>query len=366
MSDGDFVEERAEGTVVESGGFDRWERLRESELAVVVATTVVVVVFPWLFARAPVVSDVLDGYQSLASLVLIWGIFAMGFNLLLGYVGLLSFGHAVFWGGAAYAAGVFSSTVSGSPVLMVVAGTVFAVLMAWVLGVVSLRRGGIYFAILTLAFGQMAYYLALGPFATVTGGENGFTTVQTGDLLGTFRLASPPPAFEVLFGNWMYVFVGTLTVASVAVAYRILHSPYGLVFKAIRENEQRAEFVGLNVWRYKLMAFVLSGAFAGVAGSLFVVHGGYVPLESLYWTTSGEVVVMAVLGGVGSLFGPLLGAGVYLYVENIVSGYPAYGAYWHLILGLVFVVVVVLFPRGIWGILATLTSPLKRLVAREE
>ena len=366
MSDGDFVEERTDGTVVESEGFDLWERLKESELAVVAVTAAIVVVFPWLFARAPVVSDVLDGYQSLASLVLIWGIFAMGFNLLLGYVGLLSFGHAVFWGGAAYAAAIFSSTVSGSPVLMVVVGTVSAALMAWVLGFVSLRRGGIYFAILTLAFGQMAYYLALGPLANLTGGENGYTTVETGELLGTFRLASPPPAFDVLFGNWLYVFVGVLTVVSVAVAYRILHSPYGLVFKAIRENERRAEFVGLNVWRYKLMAFVLSGAFAGIAGSLFVVHGGYVPLESLYWTTSGEVVVMAVLGGIGSLFGPLLGAGVYLYVENIVSGYPSYGPYWHLILGLVFVAVVVLFPRGIWGIFTGASSRLKRLVESEE
>src|SRR6056297_4322505 len=128
------------GRLVEPRELPVWSWFGSDERTLVGITTLAVVLFPWLFVRAPVVSGVLDGYQSLASLVLIWGIFAMGFNLLLGYVGLLSFGHAVFWGGAAYAAGVFSSTVSGSPVLMVVAGTVFAVLMAWVLGFVSLRR----------------------------------------------------------------------------------------------------------------------------------------------------------------------------------------------------------------------------------
>jgi len=173
----------------------------------------------------------------------------------------------------------------------------------------------------------------------------------------------------VLLGEWLYVFVAVFTVAAIAVAYRILNSPYGTVFRAIRENEQRAEFVGLNVWRYKLMSFVLSGAFAGVAGSLFTIHGNYVPLQSLYWTESGEIVIMTVLGGVGSLFGPIFGAGLYLYVENIVSGMETlnvpftdivlvsnFGVYWHILLGLVFVVVVVGFPRGIWGMLEDLTG----------
>jgi branched-chain amino acid transport system permease protein len=125
-----------------------------------------------------------------------------------------------------------------------------------------------------------------------------------------------------------------------------------MVFRAIRENEQRAEFVGLNVWRYRLMSFILSGLFAGIAGSLFTIDGSYVPLSSLYWTESGEVVIMTVLGGTGSLFGPMVGAGVYLYVENIVSGgHPVdfIAPFWHLILGLVFVVVIWTFPRGIWG-----------------
>jgi branched-chain amino acid transport system permease protein len=343
------------GTFVESDSVSVWERVGHSERSIVALAVLVVAIFPWLFVRAPVVSDLLRGYQSLASLILIWGIFALGFNLLLGYTGLLSFGHAAFWGGAAYAAGIFSASVSGSPVLMVLFGTLFAVLLAWILGFISLRRGGIYFSILTLAFGQMAYYLALSPLQGLTNGENGFTDVTVGNLFGfldafsafeSIPLGTPVP----LLGDWLYVFVGAVTVLCVAAVVRILHSPYGLVFKAIRENEQRASFVGLNVWRYKLMAFILSGAFAGVAGSLFVVHGSYVPVESLKWTTSGEIVIMTVLGGVGSMVGPMLGAGLYLYVENVVSGDPAIQPYWHLILGLIFVAVIALFPEGIWGI----------------
>ncbi|WP_158057304.1 branched-chain amino acid ABC transporter permease [Halorussus halophilus] len=370
------------GAVVErtEREFPSWERIKESELFVIGVTTLVVAIFPWVFADAPVISGVLNGYRDLATLMLIWGIFAMGFNLLLGYTGLLSFGHAAFWGGAAYAAGVFSSQVSSSPLLIILAGTVFAALLAWILGFISLRRGGIYFAILTLAFGQMAYYLALSPLSEITNGENGFTAVEIGPLLGTFDLRYPVPVLDGLLGTWKYVLVGVMTILCVAAAYRILLSPYGMVFRAIRENEQRAEFVGLNVWRYKLMAFIISGAFAGIAGSLFTIHGAYVPLQSLYWTASGEVVIMAVLGGVGSLFGPLLGAGLYLYVENIISGVQkltlpftgpnewiqltsepvvlieGFGAYWHLILGLVFVAVIVLFPRGIWGLLEDIVA----------
>jgi len=365
--------------------FPSWERVRESELFVIGITTVALAVFPWLFARAPVISGVLQGYQDLATLIVIWGIFAMGFNLLLGYTGLLSFGHAAFWGGAAYAAGVFSTYVSSSPLLIILAGTAFAALLAWVLGFVALRRGGIYFAILTLAFGQMAYYMALSPLAGITGGENGYTGVELAPLLGSFFLQYPVPGLDWLVGTWTYVLVGVVAVVCVAVANRILPSPYGMGFRAIRENERRAEFVGLNVWRYKLMAFVISGTLAGVAGSLFTIYSAYVPLQSLYWTASGEVVIMAVLGGVGSLFGPILGAGLYLYVENVVSGVQqltlpftgpgeyvtlvqdpvvlveGFGAYWHLILGLVFVAVIVLFPRGIWGLFEDAAGAVRRL-----
>ncbi|WP_327051744.1 branched-chain amino acid ABC transporter permease [Halomicrococcus gelatinilyticus] len=364
MTDGTADPPAEEGSaVVEPGAIPVWSWFGSDERSLVGITTLAVVLFPWVLVRAPVVSNVLDGYQSLTSLILIWGIFALGFNLLLGYVGLLSFGHAVFWGGAAYAAGIFSAQVSGSPILVVLFGTLFAVVLSVMLGVITLRRSGIYFSILTLAFGQMAFHLAVSPLSGLTNGENGFTNVAVGNLFGFLDLFGPTESVPLstplpVIGDWMYLFVGTITVLTVVAIARILHSPYGLVFKAIRENEQRAEFVGLNVWRYKLMAFVLSGAFAGTAGSLFVVQGGYVPIQSLDWTTSGEIVVMTVLGGAGSMVGPMLGAGIYIYVENVVSGYAVVQPYWHLILGLVFVVVVVLFPDGIWGIPGTVREKL--------
>jgi len=322
----------------------RWSKFRDREFSTVILMAIGVLVFPFIF------NNVLNGYNQLAALILIWGIFAVGFDILLGYTGLLSFGHAVFWGGSAYAAGIFSASVSSEPILVILAGTVFAILLAWVVGFLSLRRGGIYFAILTLTFGQMAFYLAASPLAFLTNGENGFTSVDIGPVLGVLDLhAELPGVLGMLPGNTLYLFVGVIAIVSVAAANRILHSPYGIVFRAIRENERRAEFVGLHVWRYKLMAFIISAAFAGIAGSLFAIESNYVPLNSLYWTASGEVVIMTVLGGVGSLFGPLFGAGVYLYIEFIVSGMDVIGPFWFLILGSVFVLVIVLFPEGVWG-----------------
>ena len=347
---------------------ERLQQFREREATVIGLTAIGVALFPWIFARAPVISDLLLGYQNLAALMLIWAIFAIGFDLLLGYTGLLSFGHAAFWGGSAYVAGIVSLRVSSDPIVMVAAGTIFAVLFAWMLGYLSLRRGGIYFSILTLAFAQMLYYMSAAPLAPLTGGENGLTGIDVSPLFGSFHLESELPMLAgELLGTWMYAFVGVITVAAVGIAYRILNSPYGMVFRAIRENEQRAKFVGLNVWRYKLMAFIVSAGFAGIAGSLFTIHGSYVPLQSLFWTESGEIVIMVVLGGTASLFGPILGAGLYLYIENIVSGIQQlqvpftdivlindFGTYWHLLLGLIFVVVIWTAPRGLWGGLSDL------------
>ena len=331
----------------------RWTTMVGEEATIVVFTIVGVAVFPYLFVRAPVIGELLNGTQDLAGLILVWGIFALGFDLLLGRTGLLSFGHAALWGAGAYAAGWFIVNVTAAPIPALVVGVVVAVLLAWVLGWLSLRRGGIYFAILTLAFAQMIYFIALGPAAEITGGDNGLTGVVPGALFGIFDLGSELPSVAgMLLGTWMYVFIAVILVLSVAAILRILNSPYGTVFRAIRENEQRAKFVGLNTWRYRLMAFVLSGTFAGIAGALFAIHGQYVPLSSLYWQTSGEIVIMTVLGGVGTLFGPLLGAGLYLYVEIIVGNghpFPWLVPYWHLVLGLVFVAVVVLLPEGIWG-----------------
>ena len=334
----------------------RARALAGHDAAVFVGTVVALLVFPYLLIDglgmvADVVGMRIGGYEGLASLVLIYGIVVIGFNLLLGYTGLLSFGHAAFFGTAAYTAGIFSAQVSGSPLLMVVVGTAVATLLAWPIGFLSIRRSGVYFAVLTLTFGQMLYFYALGPGAWLTDGDNGFSNVQVGELFGTLDLGSHVP----FLGTWMYVFVAVFTVLAVIAAARILNSPYGLIFKALGENEQRVSFVGLDVFRYKLMAFIISATFAGVGGSLFVIHETYIhPTTGLYWITSGDFVIMTVLGGTGTLVGPVFGAFVFEYISNVLSGVSlpvigAIGSLWRLILGAVFVIVVWWLPEGIYG-----------------
>jgi len=350
---------RSDGGAVapgEASVLDRARALAGRDGAAIVGTIVALIVFPYLLIDGlgmlgDLIGYRIGGYEGLASLVLIYGIVVIGFNLLLGYTGLLSFGHAAFFGTAAYAAAIFSAQVYGSPLLMVLVGTVVATLLAWPIGFMSIRRSGVYFAVLTLTFGQMLYFWALGPGAWLTNGDNGFSGVQVADLFGTLRLEGIVP----FVGTWMYVFVAVFMVLAVAVASRILNSPYGLIFKALGENEQRVSFVGLDVFRYKLMAFVISAAFAGVGGSLFVIHESYIhPTTALYWITSGDFVIMTVLGGTGTLVGPVFGAFVFEYISNVISGVSlpvigAIGSLWRLILGAVFVIVVWWLPEGIYG-----------------
>ncbi|WP_435335585.1 branched-chain amino acid ABC transporter permease [Haloarchaeobius sp. TZWWS8] len=331
------------------GLYGQFSAMVGDEGAVLLLTLVGVLVFPYLFAGAPVVSDLLNGYYGLTTLILIWGIFTMGFDLLHGYTGLLSFGHAAFWGTGSIVAGLLIEYGGiDYPLVLVAAGLLASILVAWLLGFLSLRRGGIYFSILTLAFGQMLYFTIFGPLGPITGGEDGLL-LDVGNLLGVIPLSAGVPILTPLglVGSWLYLLVAIFTVVAVGIAYRILKSPYGLVFRAIRENEQRAEFVGLNVWRYKLVAFIISGAFAGVAGALFTIYNSSTSASMFYWLISGEVVIMSILGGVGTLFGAFLGAGLYLYMSNVLSS--SVGDSWHLLLGIIFVLVVWLVPRGLWG-----------------
>lgn len=352
---------------VEESYLQRARALSQRSGAILVGSAIALLLFRWLLIDglgilAETVDMRIGGYEGLPALVLIFGIVVIGFNLLLGYVGLLSFGHAAFFGMAAYTAGVFSAKVSGSPLLMVIAGTVVATLLAWPIGFLSIRRTGVYFAVLTLTFGQMLYFYALGPGAWLTGGDNGYSNVQTGKLLGSIRLGSPVPGLEFLLGNWQYVFVAVVMLLAILVASRIVNSPYGLIFRALGENEHRVSFVGLNVFRYKLMAFILSGAFAGVGGSLFLIHESYIhPTTGLYWITSGDFVIMTVLGGTGSLVGPVFGALVFEYISNVISGVNlpvigAIGSLWRLALGAAFVIIVWLLPEGIYGAIKTLVG----------
>jgi branched-chain amino acid transport system permease protein len=385
-----------------AGAFYR--SLRNNEFSVVIGSALFLVVFPTLLIEGlgtlndSIGDPGIGGYEGLASLVLIYGIIVVGFNLLLGYTELLSFGHAAFFGTAAYSAALlsstaeitfagFSATMPGitSPIAMLVFGTALATLLAWPIGFMSIRRSGVYFAVLTLTFGQMLYFFALGPGSGITDGDNGFGDVNVGELLGFVELGEPVSQFGALYlpvvGNFEvpflvtldyvaieYVFVAVLFLLALTVANRIVNSPYGLIFEALGENEQRVEFVGLNVFRYKLMAFIISGAFAGMGGALFVMHEAFIhPATALYWIQSGDFVIMTVLGGTGSLVAPVFGAFVFEYIANVISGATIpvigeIGSLWRLILGAVFVAVVWVFPRGVYGALVDLKNILVRAV----
>jgi len=362
--------------------FDRLRGLAGNEAVTLIAVAVALVVFPYaLIDGLGMVGDAIGvrigGYEGLPSLVLIYGIVVIGFNILLGYTGLLSFGHAAFFGTAAYSAALLSSTKTitvpvveasvglpgiGSPIAMLVVGTLFATLLAWPIGFMSIRRSGVYFAVLTLTFGQMLYFFALGPGSWLTNGDNGFSDVNVDPLFGSIDLGQPVP----IVTSVEYVFVAGLMLLAIAAANRIVKSPYGLIFKALGQNEQRVEFVGLDVFRYKLMAFIISGAFAGAGGALFVLHDVYIhPATGLYWIQSGDFVIMSILGGTGSLVGPVFGALIFEYISNVISGISLpmmgrIGSLWRLILGAAFVIIVWVFPRGIYGALKDLVNWLAR------
>jgi branched-chain amino acid transport system permease protein len=244
---------------------------------------------------------------------------------------------------------------------MLLVGTVLATLLAWPIGFLSIRRSGVYFAVLTLTFGQMLYFFALGPGAALTNGDNGYSDVNIGEVFGMIDLGTPLPFIT----SFEYLFVGVLFLGALAVANRIVNSPYGLIFEALGENEQRVEFVGMNVFRYKLMAFVLSAMFAGLGGALFVMHEAYIhPNTGYYWIQSGDFVIMTVLGGTGSLIAPVFGALTFEYIANVIPGVTlpmigSIGSLWRLVLGVVFVFVVWVFPRGIFGALRDLTGLLR-------
>ena len=278
----------------------------------------------------------IGGYPELATRILIFGILVLGFDILVGLTGYLSFGHAAFWGVGAYVCGYVLLHYTQNVLVAMLVGVVVVTLIALLLGVITLRRHGIYFAILTLAFAEMFYYLALTPLQTWTGGDNGLTGIRTPQLFGL-----------ELSGYTMYLFVGIWTLLAVYTARRIKRSPYGLMLRAIKANETRLTYTGVDVFRYKVMAFVISGMFGGLAGTLLAAYETYVPTESLHWTLSGEIVIMAVIGGFGTLVGPMIGAGIVLYLENVLS---AITEQWHLILGLIFMGFVIFLPGGVMDV----------------
>ncbi|WP_029009972.1 branched-chain amino acid ABC transporter permease [Azospirillum halopraeferens] len=270
--------------------------------------------------------------------VLCFALFACAFNLLIGYAGLLSFGHAAFFGGAAYVTAHAAKVWGLDPALSILLGTGFAGLLGLVFGALAIRRQGIYFAMITLALSQMIFFLALQmPF---TGGEDGIQGVPRGMLFGVIDLNRPLA---------MYYFVLAVFLAGFVLIWRTVHSPFGQVLKAIRENEARAVSLGYRTERYKLLAFVLSAALAGMAGGTKALVFQLASLTDVTWQMSGEVVLMTLLGGMGTLLGPVVGAAFVVMLGNYLA---ATSLPVPVVIGAIFVVCVLVFRRGIVGELA--------------
>jgi branched-chain amino acid transport system permease protein len=330
------------------------------------------------------------GYPDLMQRFVIFGIFAIGFNILFGLTGYLSFGHAAFLGVGSYAAiwmmKLLTMNVLPAMFMAVIVAGVFSLLV----GFISLRRSGIYFSILTLAFAQMSYALAYSVLTPITGGETGLQPkIADPRILDAALVGGSSPkanlfgltmssSYEMQVGNWLFTFNAGYYIAAIVMllsfylSIRIFRSPFGMMLRAVKSNQQRMNYTGLNSKPYTLAAFVISGMYAGLAGGLMVAMDTQVGPERMFWTASGEVVLMTILGGAGTLIGPVLGAGLIKYMENIISKinstilhewfaflpdgledllvtlvYPFIGKGWHLTLGIVFMLVVIFLPGGL-------------------
>jgi branched-chain amino acid transport system permease protein len=269
--------------------------------------------------------------------VLCFALFASAFNLLLGYGGLLSFGHAAYFGSASYVSAHAAKVWGLTPELAILAGTAAAALLGLVFGSLAIRRAGIYFAMVTLAFAQMIYFFSLQ--AEFTGGEDGIQAVPRGELFGLISLRDDMNLYWLVLA----IFLG-----GVLLIYRIIHSPFGQVLKAIRDNEPRAVSLGYRVYQYKLAVFVLSATLAGLAGATKAVVFRLASLTDVHWTMSGEVVLMTLLGGMGTMFGPMVGAAIVVTMQNYLAHL---GAWVTVVQGTIFVIAVLMFREGIVGVL---------------
>ncbi|MFN5491451.1 MAG: branched-chain amino acid ABC transporter permease [Burkholderiales bacterium] len=267
--------------------------------------------------------------------LLCFALFASAFNLLLGYTGLLSFGHAAFFGGAAYVTAHASKAWGLSPELAILLGMFYACVTGYLFGSLAIRRQGIYFAMITLALSQLIFFLALQ--MKFTGGEDGIQGVPRGYLVRFIDLSSDTA---------MYYFVLVLFLVGFLLIQRTIHSPFGQVLKSSRENEPRAISLGYDVKQFKLLAFVISATLAGMAGSMKSLVFQLATLTDVHWHMSGEVVLMTILGGIGTLLGPIVGAGLVIGLQNYLAGI---GSFSTIVLGAIFVVCVLAFRRGIVG-----------------
>ncbi|HSN39980.1 MAG TPA: branched-chain amino acid ABC transporter permease [Burkholderiales bacterium] len=290
---------------------------------------------------AGAVAPWLDIYPTFLMKCWCFALFACAFNLLLGYTGLLSFGHAAFFSAAGYVTGHTMKVWGWPPELGILAGTAFAGALGYVFGSLAIRRAGIYFAMITLALAQMLYFVWLQ--LKFTGGEDGLQGVPRGMLFGVLDLADNINLYYVVFAIFLF---GFFTI------YRTIHSPFGQVLKSIRENEPRAVSLGYDVAKYKLLAFVISATLSGLAGGTKTVVFQLASLTDAHWHTSGEVVLMTLLGGMGTVFGPVAGAFVVVTLQNELA--DKVGSWVQVIMGIIFVVCVLAFRRGIVGELMAL------------
>ncbi|MFP1634024.1 branched-chain amino acid ABC transporter permease [Zhengella sp. ZM62] len=347
--------------------------LSRNDWLLLLGFSVVVLISPWTLTPLGA------GYPALLQKFCIFGIFAMGFNILFGLTGYLSFGHAAFLGVGSYAAVWSFKLFTMNVIPAVIFGVLFAGLFAVIIGYVSLRRSGIYFSILTLAFAQMSYNLAYSVLTPITNGETGLQLTLQDPRIIDNALAAPGEGLPAtnLFGIETsgypgFYFCAAALIVCLFLTLRIFRSPFGMMLRAIKSNQNRMRYTGFNTRPYLLTAFVISGMYAGLAGSLMAVTDPLAGAERMQWTASGEVVLMTILGGAGTLIGPILGAGVIKYFENIFSSFNDrileqlfsflpdaardaavwitglfVGDGWHLTLGVVFMLIVIFLPGGI-------------------
>ncbi|HUK05070.1 MAG TPA: branched-chain amino acid ABC transporter ATP-binding protein/permease [Burkholderiales bacterium] len=316
---------------------------------------VVELVLAAALVAAPFVLDFFDAAPNTVNRILVWGLFGIGFDILFGYTGLLSFGQSALYGTGGMVA-AYLLTQAGFPhvTLAIVIGMVAAAVVGYLVGLVALRRTGIYFAMITVAIAEVFYFAEFNPLSEWTGGENGLPGVPT----PKFDLGFTQMHFST--GWSLYPYLAFWYFAGIVLALRIVRSPVGAVFRAIRENPLRAAAVGHNIHAYKLAAFVIAAAYAGFAGGLLGVLQAFMPPDAFTFETSGQLVMQTAIGGRGTLFGPLLGASVWLFLQDFLQGALKLGATWKLALGLVFVLLVCFLRQGIIGGLRDLLHVARR------
>jgi branched-chain amino acid transport system permease protein len=300
---------------------------------------------------APFVLPYLGFSPATVNRILVWGLFGIGFDILFGFTGLLSFGQSTFFGTGGMVA-AYLLTVLNFPHVMtaVFVGTIAAAAVGYVIGLIALRRTGIYFAMITVAIAEMFYFIEFNPLSDFTGGENGLPGVPT----PVFNLGFTTIKFDT--DGSLYSLLAVCYFVGIVLALRIVRSPVGAILSAIRDNPQRAAAVGHNIHSYKLTAFVIAAAYAGFAGGLLGLMQGFMPPEAFTFDTSGQLVMQTAIGGTGTLFGPLVGATVWLYLSDFFQTTLHLGATWKLVLGIVFVLLVFFLRRGIVGAIADLSK----------